>query len=44
MLTRAAGVEATMVPFATGPEALQAVANDDVQVFIDGPALVVLHG
>lgn len=43
MLTRAAGVEATMLPFTTGPEALQAVANGDVQVFIDGPALAVPH-
>lgn len=43
MLTRAAGVEATIVPFTTGPEALQAVANGDVQVFVDGPALVAPH-
>lgn len=40
MLTRVAGVEATFVPFTTGPEALQAVMRGDIQVFVDGPAII----
>lgn len=41
MLTRVAGVEATLVPFTTGPEALQAAMRGDIQVFVDGPAIIV---
>ena len=43
MLTRAAGVEATLVPFTTGPEALRAATRGDIQVFVDGPAIIAPH-
>ena len=40
LLMRETGLNATVVPFKTGPEALTAVIRDDVQLLIDGPTLL----
>lgn len=43
LVQRALGIEATMVPFTTGPDGLRALLRNDVQVFIDGPAIITPH-
>lgn len=43
LVQRALGIEATMVPFTTGPDGLQALLRNDIQVSIDGPAIIAPH-
>lgn len=40
LLMKETGLAASLVPFKTGPEGLTAVIRGDVQLFIDGPALI----
>jgi len=41
LLARAAGIQLTFVPFASGAEGMRAAMRGDVQVFLDAPTLVV---
>ncbi|MGO4713209.1 Bug family tripartite tricarboxylate transporter substrate binding protein [Bradyrhizobium sp. 2TAF24] len=41
LLVRTAGLDATFVPFRSGPEGLTGVMRGDVQLFVDAPPLIV---
>ena len=43
LLMRATGIEATVVPFKSGPEGVTSVLRGDLQAFVDGTPIVIQH-
>jgi tripartite-type tricarboxylate transporter receptor subunit TctC len=40
---RETGLKASFIPFRSGPDALQALLRGDIQLLVDGPALLAPH-
>lgn len=43
LLMRETGLKASFIPFRSGPDALQALLRGDIQLLVDGPALLAPH-